>query len=479
MYDTEAILGRQDQFRQSMERPSLRPVIFPAHSSQPTLDQPDWIAIISFHPKPATDNIRLSTNMKINQQIIPVIFTPPGITYLFGELMFRLFGRRSTYMNDASPQVRRILVSRLDKIGDVVLTSGFLRELRRNYPSARITLLVNPDVHNLVSECPYVDELLTFNWKALSGKSMLQQLWGTFWYARRHLWKRRFELAIAPRWDVDFYHENYLVYFSGAPKRIGYTEQTTPTKSFRNHSENILFTRIIGNTNLAHEQTHNLDVLRFLGHDVQDENVELWTKEQDHRAVENFLREHQVCPDDALLAIGPGAGHPRRIWPLFRFIEVGRWLQDNVQGRLLVLGGPDEQEIGDMFRTQVGHTVINAAGNLSLTQSTALLQRCRFFLGNDSGLMHLAAAAGIPVAEISCHPRTGDPAHYNSPVRFGPWGVPSMIMQPASAAVPCTAGCEAETAHCILGISTDTVIRQLKAWIPQLSVQEKGLLKDK
>ena len=58
--------------------------------------------------------------------------------------------------------LKRILVLRLDEIGDVILMSPFLRELRRNLPDAKITLIVKPAVYNLVEHCPYVDNVVRF-----------------------------------------------------------------------------------------------------------------------------------------------------------------------------------------------------------------------------------------------------------------------------------------------------------------------------
>ncbi|MCX5909037.1 MAG: hypothetical protein NTY64_18160, partial [Deltaproteobacteria bacterium] len=60
-------------------------------------------------------------------------------------------------------QVQRVLILRLEEIGDVILSSPFLRELRLNLPAAWITLVVKPSVYNLVELCPYVDQVLTCN----------------------------------------------------------------------------------------------------------------------------------------------------------------------------------------------------------------------------------------------------------------------------------------------------------------------------
>ncbi|MHB1559266.1 MAG: glycosyltransferase family 9 protein, partial [Isosphaeraceae bacterium] len=93
----------------------------------------------------------------------------------------------------------------------------------------------------------------------------------------------------------------------------------------------------------------------------------------------------------------------------------------------------------------------------TLRQTTAILSRCRLFIGNDSGPMHLASAVGVPVVEISMFPRSGPRGHVSSPHRFGPWGVPSVIVQPSHALPPCTDGCRASTAHCITQVGVSEV----------------------
>ena len=74
------------------------------------------------------------------------------------------FARASSEQN-LKDTVDSILVIRLDEIGDMVMLSPFLRELRRNNPRAHITLVVKPEVYNLVERCPYVNEVLSFSRK--------------------------------------------------------------------------------------------------------------------------------------------------------------------------------------------------------------------------------------------------------------------------------------------------------------------------
>jgi heptosyltransferase-2 len=83
--------------------------------------------------------------------------------------------------------------------------------------------------------------------------------------------------------------------------------------------------------------------------------------------------------------------------------------------------------------------------------------------------MHLAAAVGVPVVEISCHPQSGWLSHANSPARFAPWGVPNRIVQPARATPPCTDQCSAKEPHCICGVSVEDVQHAIITLLAQRS----------
>jgi heptosyltransferase-2 len=106
----------------------------------------------------------------------------------------------------------------------------------------------------------------------------------------------------------------------------------------------------------------------------------------------------------------------------------------------------------------LGPTATGLAGRTTLRETAAVLERCRLYVGNDSGPLHLAAAGGVPCVEISCHPATGRPDHENSPDRFGPWGVPHVVLRAASPRAPCDGYCGAQAPHCILEVDVDAVV---------------------
>jgi len=381
----------------------------------------------------------------------------PQVTYSLGEPLFRLLSPRRRGKAVDLSQVNRVLVVRLDEIGDIILTSAFLRELRRLLPAARITLVVKPAVYNLVELCPYVNEVLTYDGKTDGRLELWRRHGRAIHLGWRHLWESRFDLAIVPRWDVDIYHAVYLAYFSGAPWRVGFSERVIDHKRRANRHFDRLLTQTLGDTTLRHEVEHGLNLIRSLGGRIQADRLESWTGAEDELFAEHILEANGVDSRDLLIAFSPGAGAPKRVWPLDKFVELGEWLRDVYRPRIVVVGGPGEESLGQEIEQRLGDIVVNLVGKATLRQTGALLQRCHLYVGNDASPMHLAAAAGVPVIEISCHPKSGSPMHLNSPQRFGPWGVPYLVLQPERSLSPCTDGCAAAQAHCIRSIEVEQV----------------------
>jgi ADP-heptose:LPS heptosyltransferase len=393
--------------------------------------------------------------------------TSPRASLSLGEPFFRFLGMRKRRSQIRMDRVERAVVVRLDEIGDVVLTTPFLRELRRNLPKAWITLVVNPAVYNLVELCSYVNEVLTYDWRVSDSfsslwieaqvESRMRRHGRALRLAYRYLWRRRFDLAILPRWDEDDYHGRFLTYFSGAPWRVGYSERVNPRKAQSNSGFDKLLTQAVNDNTVRHEVVYNLGIISSLGGKIQRDDLELWLGTEDKLFAEQALKDRGVGSNRFLIAFGPGASDPRRRWPLNRFTELGAYLKHKYDARILIIGGPEEEFLGRELHTALGNVVINMVGKTTLRQTAALLAHCHLYVGNDSGPKHMAAAMGVAAVEVSSHPASGLPQSCNSPVRFGPWGIPCRVLQPLRPRAPCDDGCKAEDAHCILEVTVEHV----------------------
>jgi heptosyltransferase-2 len=223
-------------------------------------------------------------------------------------------------------------------------------------------------------------------------------------------------------------------------------------------------THVVDATPSEHEARKPLRLLEALGIPTTgDAPAPRWYGELDEAAAAELLGPG----DEVAIALGIAAREPRRQWPVERFVAVAQGLAHDRRIVPVLVGGPDDLRVADRFKAAVGMACVDLVGRTSLPVTAAALARCALFVGNDSAPMHLAAAAGVPVVEVSCHPAAGDDAHAQSPLRFGPHGVPAAVLQPSDFEAPCAGSCSADAPHCILGVAVDDVLAAAQSLLAQ------------
>lgn len=361
-----------------------------------------------------------------------------------------------------APAPPRILVALLESIiGDFILDTPFLRELRRCYPDSHITLVVGRKVQQLAAACPYVDEAIGVGYspKIAEFPNPLRYFFATARYLKDLVasTKQRFggciDIAILPRWDWEAEGGPLLAFFSGAPRTVAYSEKTSDWKRWCNFGQDTLFTDVLAPGTEPHEAKRGLNIVRYLGGSVESTAPEIWWLPEDRLEAERFLSAHQLPGADPVIAFGVGASGARRHWPYFT--DLIRLLAGAVKFTPILLAGPGEEHlVAPILAATPSAAVLQGA---PLRVVAAILSRCSLFVGNDSGPMHLAAAAGLPVVEISCHAVGGDAGHRNSPVRYGPLAAHTTIVRPKAFLGDCQGGCTKDTAHCITTVSAQEV----------------------
>jgi ADP-heptose:LPS heptosyltransferase len=380
------------------------------------------------------------------------------LALLIGEPLFWLFGyRKKSLPPFRLPEMRRLLVVRLDEIGDMVLFSPFLRELRRNLPKAWITLAVKPSLQNMVELCPYVDEVVTFDSNDTGRWPRFIRHWRALRLAQKDFWHRRFEAAMSPRLGEDTQHAIFLMYFSGARWRMAFSERVTANAPRLGWYLDKLLTHSFETTIHQHEVESNLEFLRLTGTKVEDNTIEMWCSSEDHTFAERLFSAHGITDNQLVVGLGPWAGMPQKQWPLSHFLELAAWLIEEHNAKLLLVGGEADRGKGEVFTRRFGDSVIDLTARATIRQTAASLRWCRIYVGNCSGPMHLAAAMKVPVVEVCCHPQTGSKYHVRSPNRFGPWGVRSIVLQPEQGLPGCVECCAFDETHCITQVSVSTV----------------------
>ena len=372
------------------------------------------------------------------------------------KAFFLLTGRHGRGVKSGPSRLRGILVIQLADLGDVTLTAPFLRELRRFLPRAKIALIVQPGMFNMVEKCPYIDEVLTFEWRAAKNWQDAFQGHMRWWLeafrmAVRRLWKNHFDLAISLRWNDDPCQAAALIlmYSSGAPRRIAYIDAPDDYKLSSLINVNRLITQGPVRGAPKHEIEYQMDILRFVGGHPEDTRLEVWTTQEDDRFAQNVLDRHGIKETDLLVALAPGARWPFRRWPETRFLELGRWLQETYQAYIMIIAAKPERNLAfNIERGLSRERTVNLAGNTTLREMASVLKHCKFFFGHDSGPMHVAIAAGVPSVGLF------GPGEYE---RFRPCGQDHGVIRLGLSCNPCSENCQFNEALCIKGITVSQV----------------------
>jgi ADP-heptose:LPS heptosyltransferase len=197
----------------------------------------------------------------------------------------------------------------------------------------------------------------------------------------------------------------------------------------------------------VHALDKNLLFGSFLGCQAVEEDFFLWSGEQAEHEVAVFLRGAGVPPGQQLAYLNPAARWKSKFWPAERWAALADRLQERGIWPVLAGSTRDEPYIASLADKMTKKPVI-AAGRLSLNQTAALMKRSAVYIGLDSGPMHMAALAGIPVAALF------GPTH---PERVGPYGVRHRIL--TAAGLACLGCRKRQCSHlaCMEGITVDMV----------------------
>ena len=409
---------------------------------------------------------RLTRGVKQSLRFLESVPALPWVTLIVFEPWLRLKRRRDRSDLHAR-RFNEVVVVRLDEIGDAVLTTPFLVALRRDFPGTRITLVTTPIVADLFRTCPAVDRILTFDGNGPRMWRSITRQWRALRLAKNQFWRDPPDLAIVPRWDADQGHAVPVAYLTAARSVLGFSSRVSQEKQKDNPDTDVLLTHPVVDVVERHEAERPLQLLKELGGSSSGGRLSLSLGSDDFERVQSFLSEKGLLEHRGLIAIGIGAGSPRRIWPRERVANLALRLRQ--EGFAVVaIGGPEDNAAARTLEKTTEGAIVAAAGSLSLRHSAALLSRCDLFVGNDSAPMHLAAAAGTAVVEISCHPSSASWSGPNSPQRFGPWGITHDVVQPRDPLPPCTTWCVAESQpHCIAQVTVDDVVESILRLLDQ------------
>jgi len=329
----------------------------------------------------------------------------------------------------------RILVVRLDRIGDLMLSLPAIEALRRRFPSASISVMTRPATRALFEGQPAVDEVIAYDY---SKKGRHAFPLGYFRFIEE-IMKRRFDAAVILHPGI----RSYLVPFLAAvPCRVGYRNRhawllTRARPDERRHGR-------------KHESQYALDLVAAL--------TGVRTPEPAPSRLVVDPTALSVVPEGRWLALHPGASCVSKRWPAERFQSLAKAiLAEYPKHSIAVVGGQETRGESRLITAGLGDRAMDLAGKLDLRQLAAFLSRCEALVSNDSGPVHVGAAVGTRVVSLFGRNQSG-----LSPQRWKPLGEGHAVIQK-------DVGCQVCLAHlcpigfeCLKAIEVEDVMREVR-----------------
>lgn len=305
--------------------------------------------------------------------------SPPRVRATTLEVAGIACSRAAERARGALAQAARVVVvTKFRFMGDTIVATPFLRQLRGHFPKAEITLLTSPSAAVALDHCPYLDRILSLD----GGAGRWRQTQELFLRLRQG----RYEAAFLLNRSL---HCAVITTLAGVPMRIGYV----------NESRRPFLTVPIPYSFDRNEVDCHLDMLRALGLAAQDSLPDLWITDTERRRAHALLREGGWPGQAAgrpLIGVQPGSNDaPIREWGAERYAHVADILAQETGGHILIMGGEAERETADRMARAMRCPSINLTGTLELREALAIIGLCDLWLGNDTGLLHAAVAQRV------------------------------------------------------------------------------------
>lgn len=317
-------------------------------------------------------------------------------------LLLGRVGKRYPPLTPRSFHPQRILLLRLDLIGDLVLSLTVARALKRTYPEAEIDLLALPSSAGVARFDPNIAEIIPYDpniWRR--PRALLQPArWSELFALRERLRARRYDLAVSVYgpWAAT------LAALSGARRRVGYSSESYPGFMTDNVPGGVPGRWQHGaQLDNRHEVDYCLELARAVGATItpEDRIPRLYTDDQTRQEVEQLLLNAGMQPGKPLIVchINSNNGQSKR-WPIPYWATLIDRLICEAGAEVVLSGAPNDLPQVEGVTRRMNEQAINLAGKTSLTQLAALLQRADLLISGDSGPLHMGVACDTPIIGI-------------------------------------------------------------------------------
>ena len=370
----------------------------------------------------------------------------------FVSIILRLLPRLGNADFDFSAsKPETIAVVNWENIGDFVLFTPVLRQIRLNFPSSKIILVSQDSMDCFAEFCPYADEWIVVkgHFKAKPGTAYGKPTPYLYKLILTYL-----KLLKSGKGKIGFIFGPDWLLFSNPRQPSRNLLQKKTFRDVRQLSDNLDLEVYKEND---HQVTRMLSIIEMYGLKIFDNHLENWLFRNTKSEFNSFESQNRTV-------IFPlGAGQIRRAWPIERVRDLCNRISSDFPEYKFIFLGPESLATQENYKilSKIDNSRI-LLGKTTLIESARLVAESEMVITNDSGVAHIAASLKRKTIVISAHALSAEKWHLNSPARYSPWQNDRLILQPKELTNPCVGNCTSLKPHCILGISVDEVYSAFK-----------------
>jgi len=334
--------------------------------------------------------------------------------------------------------LERVLLVRLDNIGDVLLTTPAFRAVRRGLPGAHLALLAGPAGCEVGGLNPDLDEVIPYHAPNEDVYFRLPQDPEREFRALERLRKGRFDAAIFfTSYKQSALPVAYLCYLAGIPIRAAGSFEGPGSLLTHRH-------RYAETVPPKHETLRGLELTDFLGFPPTEPEMVLSPRPEDEDEAAALLDRHGI---ERFVLVHPGASAESRLYPAQMYREVVEGLAEGSGLPVLVTGGPGEEELA---KEVAGYTGVPVGGETGFGAFAALVGRAETVVTNNTGTTHVASALKAPVVTVF--------AGTNPKEQWGPWRTPNRLLTHPVPCYPCYKRVCPIGKPCLTGIAPGRIV---------------------
>lgn len=336
------------------------------------------------------------------------------------------------------PGIKKVLIRSANWVGDAVMSLPAIDSLRLSLPGAEIAILAKPWVAEIFQGNTAVDRVILYQ------SHGVHQGLGGKWRLARQLKKERFDLAVLIQ---NAFEAALLSFLAGIPRRAGYN---TDGRTLLLTNPVTLSPKVKGD----HQVDYYLELVRALGFQEGGRIPSLKVSEERQKEAARTLSSLSIGEREGIVGISPGATYgSAKQWFPERYGELAERIARNLTKPIIIFGSRSDRWIAVQVREKARVPLIDLTGKTTLAQAIALIARCRLFITNDSGLMHVAAALGVPLIAIF---------GATNPKITGPLGNDCRVFRKPVPCAPCLKAECPEDRRCMGLIEVDEVYEEVK-----------------